>query len=349
MSEKLSATIKDRNLQIAWIKMLNYDLQAIDARKSFRHTRIGLIVITTLSTIAASWATFFVDNSRGPFFIGLAFIALSFPIFGNAMINYIQRFENITIWLKHRMIAERMRSEIFQYRMGAGKYAVDEHKRDNLLNHEIHEAEKVVTMDEVKASKYQDHLQNEWRNIIFSRDGDYGEELSFEEYFRIRCVDQKMWYNNRIHRNYSNMKKLTMLALAIQVCGAVFTGFALLSGIGDPRWIIASNAVGFAINSFVNVEMTGQLYGLFDVVQKELSKHEGEWYSYANDPEFATPAGQQTLQLEMIEKIEKTLAWERDEWYRVALQTLSSNDQALFKAVEELHQRNGSDNDTTKV
>lgn len=345
MNEEVSTTIKDRTLQASWMKMFNYDLQAVDAQKSFRRSRLTLVVITTISTIAASLATFFVDDSRGPEFIALAFVALIFPIVGNGLVSYIQRFENIMIWLKHRLIAERMRSEIYQYRMGAGEYAkLEPHKHDNWLNDVIHETEKMVTNDEFKAAKYEAHIQKEWRNMLINHDQDHGEELSFEDYMRVRCINQKNWYNGRIHKNYKKIKQMTAIALVIQGAGAGLTGFALLSGIGDPRWIIAttiSNALGFAINSWINVDMIGQLYGLFDLVQKQLSRHEGEWHAAWNDPELEDPITRKEWQIAMVDKVEATLALEREEWYRVALQTLSSNDQALFKVVEELYQKDG--------
>jgi hypothetical protein len=352
--EEMSNTIKDRTLQAAWQKMFNYDLQAVDAQRSFRRSRLSLVAITTISTIAASVATFFVDDSRGVAFISLAFVALIFPIVGNGLISYIQRFENIMIWLKHRLIAERMRSEIYQYRMKAGEYAkLPAHKHDNHLNTVIHETEKMMTNDEFKAAKYEAHIAKEWRNMLFEHDQDYGEELSFDDYLRIRCTNQKNWYNGRIHKNYKKTKQWTAAALIIQGAGAALTGFALLSGIGDPRWIIATtitNAISFAINSWINIDMIGQLYGLFDMVQKQLSYHEGEWYASSDDPEYALPEKLEQLKIDMVDRVEATLALEREEWYRVALQTLSSNDQALFKAVEELYQKdsdgvpNGSNN-----
>ncbi len=343
--EELNNTIADRTLQAAWLKMFNYDLQAVDAQRSFRRSRLALVAITTISTIAASIATFFVDDSRGAAFISLAFVALIFPIVGNGFVSYIQRFENILIWLKHRLIAERMRSEIYQYRMKAGEYTtLPPHQHDNHLNNVIHEIEKMRTNDEFKLAKYEAYIAKEWRNLLIAHDQDYGETLEFDEYLRIRCINQKNWYNGRIHKNYKKIKQMTAAALIIQGAGASLTGFALLSGIGDPRWIIAttiSNAIAFAINSWINIDMVGQLYGLFDMVQKQLSHHEGEWYASSDDPEYSEPRQREAFQIEMVNKIEGTLALEREEWYRVALQTLSSNDQALFKAVEELHQKEG--------
>jgi|GEM_PF-2694175 len=349
--------INDKMLLSAWRLMFQHDLKAVVARQNFSQTRSSLIIITVLSTIVAVSATF-VDSDLVIYKL-LAFVALSLPIVGSTYITYIQRFAKITIWLKHRVVAERIRSEIYQYRMRAGVYGIsskpdasnpDVNKEILLsaserLNMNIHTIEKELESEEAYIavdskrvdSKIVDRLEHENKTYP---DG----TIDFQDYLRIRGVDQKEWYENNIKKNYTKTKDYTSLALVIQMGGAVLTALVLVAGM-DKQFIVfatVTNAISFGINSWITVEMTGQVYSIFNIARKKLSKHLGDWDALEDqiikDQITLTDTELHTKKLEIVDAIESTLGEERENWYRLALQTLSSNDQALFQAVEDLRQ-----------
>lgn len=365
--ESTLSNFNDQILLRAWRLMFQHDLKAVAARKNFSRTRSSLILITVLSTVVAVWATFVSDELV--LYKLLAFIALSLPIVGSTYITYIQRFSKITVWLKHRVVAERIRSEIYQYRMKVGDYKIigqspvskaeipsEASKAETptpsevpkvtistpseQLNEMIHTIEKELESEEAYIdvdnkkvdAKIAGRLSEEGNNNTDGR-------LEFDDYLRIRGTRQKNWYEKNIKKNYSKTKDYTSLALVVQMGGAILTALVLVAGL-DSQFIVfatVTNAISFGINSWITVEMTGQVYSIFNVARKQLSKHLGDWDAFNNqlDRDETTITNEQ---LRIVVAIEATLGEERENWYRLALQTLSSNDQALFQAVEELRQ-----------
>jgi hypothetical protein len=347
-------SFKDKTLLRAWRLMFQHDLKAVAARKNFVKTRSSLIIITVLSTVAAVFATFF-DKDLVLYKL-LAVIALSLPIAGSAYITYIQRFSKITIWLKHRVVAERIRAEIYQYQMKVGGYKAANKllKSDNKtntvapklpseqLNKEVHKIAKELDTEETYIAvdskqvdaKIAKQLKKENRPNADST-------LCFDSYLEIRGAQQKEWYEGRINKNYKKTQNYTSLALVFQMGGAILTALALVAGL-DSKFIVfatVTNAISFGINSWITVEMTAQVYSIFNVARKQLSKHLGDWDAFTDQ----FPKGLSTIPKEerkakedsIVEAIEKTLNKEREDWYNLALQTLSSNDQALFQAIED--------------
>jgi hypothetical protein len=354
ITENTLTDFSDKTLLRAWRIMFRHDLKAVAARQNFRQTRFSLISITVLSTAVAFLAIFFHQDSV--WYKLLAFIALSLPIAGSTYVNYIQRFSKITIWLKHRVVAERIRAETYEYRMKAGKYKPTNTPEETpipdteKLNEAIYTIEKELDTEETYVtinpkqidSKIAKQLKKE--NIL-----DIGDALTFEKYLTIRGIDQRDWYEGRIKKNYNKTERYASFALIVQMGGAISTALILAIGL-DSRLIIlatVTNALAFAINSWTTVEMTAQVYSIFNIARKQLSKHLGDWDAFiGQDTETAPIPNDKKLeeQLKIVEAIEATLAEERENWFWVGLQALSSNDQALFQAVEDL-QKDGSDKD----
>ncbi len=340
--------LKDKVLQSAWEMMYKYDEQAVAAKDSFHRTRKWLI----LTTVGSSVFTFFAAllTAQQTVFILLAAIAVALPIVGNGLVGYIQQFGRITSWLNYRVVVERIRNEIFLYRMDAGDYAqISDPERDDKLIERIHDIQaSAITHEDFHIAADRGgakHLPTtDWLKRLLAKDpGD--KPLDFETYLQIRGREQRKWYENRVNISYKRMKNFRTAAILIQMGGGIFAALLVLLA-QQPLFIIlttVTNAVGFGINAWMNVEMTGQIYGIFNVASNRLGKHIGLWEAFQNNPDAQDPQKRTAKQMQIVNGIEEDLAWEREEWYRVAYQTLSSNDQSLFKAVEELHKRNNNE------
>jgi hypothetical protein len=339
MQENKPAEMNDKTLQSAWETMFTHDQQAVDANKTYKQTRYGLIIVTVLSTLSAVFASFVTDKSSGAH-LGFALLALILPIFGNFAISYIQKFGRVSQWLEHRLIAERMRGEIYFYRMKAAHY--DKLKpidHDDELSRRIGELDKLAGTEMHIAQNKSNSM--DWRKRLKDENQDDGEELSFEKYLDIRGRQQEEWYEARVNKNFRLMHRLAVGSLVVQGLGAMIVAISLTLG-WDSRFIastIIANALSFGINAWTTVAMTGQVYGIFNIAGKEIRMHRNLWLAAQNNKNMNRPNVRRAKELEIVEKIEGTLTWEREEWYRVALQTLSSNDQSLFQAIEELHKR----------
>lgn len=336
----------DKTLYRAWEVMFEYDAHAISANRNFKRTRAILIGVTVSSTILAALATVLSDLQNQWVFRVFAIVAFSLPIVGNGIVTYIQRFGRVEFWLKHRVICERMRSEIYLYRMRAGHYAeIEPVYLNEKLNELIHSAEKFINAEDMFITEKNNRKPSVHWSERLKKYGDDGQSMTFEAYLKIRGEGQRNWYASRLGKNYRIMRSVTTWALVIQVLGSLVAGLALFEGF-DPRLILVAtvtNAISTGLNTWVTVALTGQVYGIFNIARKELSQHLGMWDAFSDNPESQDADKTRAKQIEIVTAIERTLAWEREEWYRVALQTLSSQDQALFQAVEELHKRDDDD------
>lgn len=168
--------------------------------------------------------------------------------------------------------------------------------------------------------------------------------MNFEDYLKIRGINQKNWYEGTINKNSKKNQYYRSLALFVQMGGAVLTALVVVTGL-DSQFIVfaaVTNVIGFGIHSWMTVETTGQFNSIFNVARKQLSKHLGDWDVFSDqsnmDESINTEERIMSKQQYIVEAIERTLSTEREDWYRLSLQTLSSNDQVLFQAVEDLQQ-----------
>lgn len=330
----------DKILVRAWERMFYYDLQANEARRLFSTSRYRIILLTLASTFTAVFAAWAIENNV--IYGVMTALALVLPILAGASVNIAQQFERVSAWLKHRLVAERIRAEIYLYRMRAGEYSkLEPHLTDDKLGERLAEIESTVETDDFHATSI--HKDATWLDTMYadlqkSYSDDGHQMLSIHEFLRIRGKGQRDWYLSRIERDYRRYRFFNIAATFVQTSGGILVALIVLLGI-DGRYITVptlTNALGFAITAYVNVLLTGQVYGVFNVTRKELDRVLDAWDTFQNNPEAQDEAEYQAKATEIVETVELKLAWEREEWYRVAFQTLSSNDENLFKAVDKL-------------
>lgn len=345
----------DRMLARAWELMFYYDHQAVEARRTFNTSRYRLIVMTFASTATAVFAAWFIEVNW--LYVVLTALAFALPIVAGASVKIAQQFERVSAWLKHRIVAERIRSEIYLYRMRAKNYAEGEpHEADNMLNAKLGELQRMIDTDDFHAANTR--KDDQWLDNMYAeiaRDDKYGDnghqQLSIEDYLRIRGEGQRDWYLKRVERDYHLYRRLNVISTFVQISGSIFVALIVLLGF-DGRFITfptLTNAASFALAAYVNVRLTGQVYGVFNMTRRELDTLLGEWEAFQNDPDAQDQQKRKAKEKELVTRIEDTLSWEREEWYRVALQTLSANDENLFKAVEKLHKGRNSTDDKDKA
>ena len=330
----------DKILVRAWERMFYYDVQANEARRLFSTSRYRIIWLTLASTVTAVFAAWAIENKV--LYTIMTALALALPILAGASVNIAQQFERVSAWLKHRLVAERIRAEIYLYRMHASEYSkLQDYERDDKLGHRLAEIESTVETDDFHATgvkKDAAWIDDMYADLQASYQDDGHQQLSVHDFLRIRGKGQRDWYLSRIERDYRRYRFFNISATFVQMSGGIFVALIVLLGI-DGRYITAptlTNALGFAITAYVNVLLTGQIYGVFNVTRKELDRVLDTWDTFQNNPEAKDEALYQAKVIAIVETVEEKLAWEREEWYRVAFQTLSSNDENLFKAVDKL-------------
>ncbi len=340
----------DPALVRAWEMLFEYDEQAVEAQDNFRLSRKRLVIVTFMSTTIAVLASWVADIQW--LYLILGTLSFVLPVLASVTANIAQKFERISAWLKHRLVAERIRSEIYLYRMEAGAYAtVEKEERDNLLNTRINEAGEFIRTDDFHAASENGKISREERiDKMYETLGedDGHKKLNIENYISIRVRGQKEWYDKRVSKNYQSMRRRTTIAIYVQALGAILGALVLFLNL-DGRFMTITtitNALSFAITSWTNVELIGQIYGIFSYASRQLSPYLLEWDISKGDSKLKAAETKKQKALEIVDKVEGILTFEREEWYSIALQTLSSNDDSLFQEVERLQkQRQSKQND----
>jgi len=361
---------QDLVLRKALADLHEYDEAAVQAKAEFRLARRLVLYVVTLGTITALLTSYFEDNQHVS--IVLLTAATLLPVFSSFLISDIQLHSRTTTWLTFRVIAERIRGQVWLYRMGAGEYGNRElEERDNLLIEEIRAKNLTLgTKETVSVAAWKKGARDSenwvWQLIapvlqwfarlrtaeveetdaVNSEPGWYAhyaerfqldeEEFEIEKYVNDRGRYQIAWYEKNIGEHASDLRNLTRLSQVLLFVGAIFP---ILVGIFQlPVELIAmaalTNILSYSVATWTDVAMFGQTPGLYNIAKDELKYLLGKWEAHKNDKEYGEK--KEEIQRALITEIEQTLAWEREKWFESLLQTASSVDDNFFKALEEL-------------
>lgn len=352
---------------IAAIRQLHlYDAAALEAKETFLQARRFVLIFVTLGTITALLTSYVGDFQELSIAFALATTIL--PALATTLIADIQIHGQAATWLTFRLITERIRGQIWLYRMGAGSYGEEEiTKRDNVLNEQINRNSLTVGTDKnisllawqrgnTAGVGWYGWLKRRLQTLLRRQNTDvqaddatwlikYTERFqldkdipAIEHYIEDRGKYQMSWYEKTTRKRTIKLRSLSRWAGAVLFLGAIFPPAVGITGASIELIALASltNILSFSITTWMDVATFGQTVGLFHVAHNELQYLLGKWNAMQDDPEYDDEQVRLELQKELITEIEDILAWEREKWFEVLLQSASTLDDTFFNALDEL-------------
>jgi len=347
----------DLVLLSAWRRLMYYDRISYNEKDNFIKLRKIVILLTffgTLASILVLLLDFLPTESLN--FIGM--LALALPIVALAVMQYTSRYAAPTTWIQYRYAAERVRSNIYQYRTRAGVYNTEDYKRDNLLQKAVKDAARIITntVPPQKQAKDRKLAQAQATNLEKSlgdkvtyesamaeiapalkySGGDDGFllPLSLDQYITTRVHNQRDWYRDRVQKDYASAKVFSQWSLGITAIGSIL---GLVLGSQNVQWVglvAVANAISISVNAWGNARMFGKTYGIYDKTARQLEDTEADWYTHKNDPDFKT--NYDKFERDFIEQVEAILMNELDSWYSIATETQLTNDQILVSNIRDI-------------
>ena len=284
----------------------------------------------TFVIVAISLFIISLDISRGDW---LRVLLIIMPIASVALMNYASEFATSTDWIDYRYAAERIRSEIYKYRMGAGEYTseVKQENQRKLLDTVAQIDLEVAKKQNLKAEPF---IQTTYKDIlkrindlqwVGGEKNDGLQPMTIDQYIEWRSKDQLDWYINKIQKDYSSKQRDRRLALVIAGIGSVFAGI----GAGLETLVAITTAIGVTLALQTESRMYGATYGIFHHaalrVQNELSR----WNVFGEENRK-----EQDNIIQFVNRIEAIFAEEREEWRKQAMQLLQANEQSILSNVQ---------------
>lgn len=354
-----SSIMVDPVLLSAWRRLMYYDQISCREKTNFTHLRkvvILLIFFGSVASIAVMLLDLFSLSQESLSFIGI--LALALPIVALAVMQYTARFAAPTTWIQYRYAAEKIRSNIYQYRTGSGVYNTEPHQRDDLLYEAIAASERIITnavplteqrkrsnlakeqseklnqpLDKTKLEDAKKEIEATLRSSGEGDDG-FSTPLPIEQYIQTRIYGQHKWYRGRVDNDYRLAKRFTAYALAVTACGSIL---GLILGSQQVQFVglvALANAASVAINGWGNVLMFGRTYGIYDRAARQLLDAEALWHARKNNPDFAQ--NERHYQNDFVQQVEAILMNELDTWYSIATETQLNNDEMLIANIQDL-------------
>ncbi len=340
----LQSKLNTKVLLREWAELSIYDHTASQLKAEYVQGRRRVILLTLISTVAAVATTVIGQQSLAILF---AVISITLPIIAAFLMTDIIRFTGTNAWIKYRYTAEIMRMNIFLYRMQAGIYAAGPPEAmDDLLADTISALKNDVKPKEsgipprVEAPTTEEAIKAAIADANkYTPDDDGLSEITADQYVQWRVIQQEAWYNNATNRDFAQLRNYTRAAQIILLVGAIISALAGTLNVEIVVLVAITNAISVALANAANVSMFGKTYSLFMVAAEQLSKLETRWDSYANNPEYLDPTTKGKVITDFVQQIENTLAWERREWYELALQMQNTTDKAILSDLTRLTQR----------
>lgn len=337
--------VDEKALLRAWRILMEFDDMSVKERKVFKRLREWVIAITFFITFG-SVATLMFNLPN--------FIFLVLPFVGLNLMNYTSLYHSATTWIEHRYAAEKIRSEIYQYRANAQAYSIlSTNKKNNLLMENINKIfieapHGVSDMNFSYGSERDEKFNTAFKALLENSNGDDGfidltSDAGFEQYIKTRIHAQLSWYEGKVNKDYREGKNVTKIAIIFSAVGSII---AVLFGITAPIWVgllAIVNAIGVMINALSNVYMSGRTYGVYYKKANELKAVENAWSVFEDDDEMQNAELKQQKRIELVDMVEKILMEELDIWYDLAADIQISNDAELTNTFSNLNgkQENG--------
>lgn len=348
----------DYVLLSAWRRLMYYDRISYNEKQNFIQLRKTVILVTffgSLASIAVMLLDFLLVSQEALSFLGM--LALALPIVALAVMQYTARYAAPTTWIQYRYAAEKIRSNIYQYRTRSGMYNTEHHMRDDILHQTVLASEKIITntvpleqrrdrrkLAEEQAQKlsspvdktpYEQALAEIGPALRYSGGDDgFMLPLDIDQYMKTRVYQQRDWYRDRVQKDYVGAKRFTVASLIITATGSIL---GVILGSRQVQWVglvAVANALSVSVNAWGNARMFGKTYGIYDRTARQLENVEGMWNAHRNNPDFIKDYTR--YQNDFVQQVEAILMGELDSWYSIATETQLSNDEMLVTSIRNL-------------
>jgi hypothetical protein len=326
----------------AWARLYVYDRTAVDLKTRYVDRRKWVIVMTLVATIASVFTG--VLGGSTDLAIVLGIVAVALPIVGSYLMADVIQFTGTTDWIKYRFAAEEMRMHIYLYRMRAREYArCQPHELDNLLIKELGKVRNEINPEQgipPSATEPKDEdLPDVVRNLNRHGSDDGLCPLGIADYVQVRIDNQRGWYNNRINKDFSSYKRFFRFAQVSLLIGTLVGAFAGFFNIQLMYLVAITNSISSAFVMWSDVGMVGKTFALFRIAANKLDDEKDLWLAKQDDPTFLNPETRGQEIAGLVTRTENVLAWERQEWYELALQSQAASDEMIIGDLKRLTKR----------
>lgn len=314
----------DPALQAAWRRFLNYSDVSTRQKKLYRRLRQSIIVIAfSASALAVLSAFTFLKDIE--FLSGaIRIMLIILPIAGVGVMTYATQFAAGTTWIEYRVSAERIRSNIYLFRLQAGNYynkPIGEQRR--LLLNAVETAD-----DRIETDKTVPYLKILNRDVTEYIDGetqhpndDGISPITIQEYLDYRVKPQFSWYVNRIRKDYKRMQQWRITSLVIAGLGSALAGIG-----GDLVSLVAvTTALGASVSLWMELRMHGYTYNIYHWAAMSIQESLNDWDILSDEQK--TDSDTQSV---LVDKIENIFWDESKRWRDQAIQAQSSSEEQLF-------------------
>jgi conflict system pore-forming effector with SLATT domain/uncharacterized protein DUF4231 len=228
----------DRVLKDAWHLFATFDGAAVRLRASFERFQAAILLIGLLATLLA-----LLDKQLGSGGLRWAVAAASIALAGLTALS--GRRAAGKRWIVTRAAAESVKSEIFRYRTGTGRYADgklpgrDRARRPQVLAARLGDIERRLMHTEVGNSA----LPRDEGALLSGGDRSADDGLSAmtaEDYVALRIEDQLRYYHARLRAYDRRRKGLQGVAVGASSAGA------LVAVAGGQMWVALTSVVAAA-------------------------------------------------------------------------------------------------------
>ncbi len=333
-------TIKDPALQYAWQYYITYDTVSTTQKMRHNRQRRQIILLGFVATVIAVFlvplpVANFIASMTGfsDFIMRIRWIFLvAAPISLSAMMAYTLQFSPSMAWVVHRVGAEKIRREIYLYRMDADGYSdtkLTEFKKQQMLREVVN-----VTREEIEKIDVPIPAHRVTKTLteadVAAKTDDKADQgflpLSATEYMDYRVIPQRTWYVNKINEDYQNLRRIRTRILLVGGLGTLVAAF----GNGWEQYVAITTAGVAALTTYTQLKLYGQVYPMYHSTVGKLDAVVAEWmglsHSLRDEPEHRAS---------FVKQIENIFNDERLKWMDQATQAMVNGDQSLMRNVSD--------------
>ena len=314
-------TAIDPSLRAAWRRFLNYSEVSTRQKKLYRYLRQMIIVVAFSASTLAVASTFDLPKVVSDV---LRLFLIILPLAGVAVMTYATQFAAGTTWIEYRVSAERIRSNIYLFRLQAGNYhskPIDERRR--LLLDSVEKADDRIETD--KTVPYLQVLDDDISGRIdyeTQHTNDNGiSPITIQDYINYRVKPQLRWYVNRIQKDYTQMKRWRLTSLGIAGLGSALAGIG-----GDLVTMVAvTTALGAGVTLWMELRLHGYTYSIYHWAAISIQERLNQWEILSEERQADSEE-----QSKLVNDIEQVFWEESKRWRDQAIQAQSSSEDQLF-------------------
>jgi hypothetical protein len=212
-------------LQVAWTEY--GQLETVAGRRALAHTKLRkwIAAFGVLATLFAILSEKYPASFPALGALGLKFLLIASPIMASALAAYASKFFASGDWLITRAGSEEILKEIYNYRT----ILKNSPTRRAYLEKRLNEIQRTVFRGmngELIMEDYKGIIPPPPRFNASDPNCDPGfHDLSGDEYFKYRLMDQLTWHVKKVNIKQNNRIRLQMLILGSGVAGAILAAF----------------------------------------------------------------------------------------------------------------------------